>query len=190
MKKLVLILFVLFSIGVNAQTESHLEFKGIPITGSIDSMIDKLKVQGYELIEIEEDAAILEGKFANESCKLYVWRTPKTKIVYQILVKFDSKDSWWTLKSDYKKLKEQIRTKYNIKPDVTEGFLDPYYEGDGYELQAIRLGQSLHSSNFQLSEGKIMLLIMNSPCVRLYYVDAIGDALNEQEENQNSYDDL
>ena len=192
MKKLVLILFLLFSIGVNAQQESHLEFKGIPITGTLDNMINKLKAQGYELVDVfdEEDAAILEGKFANENCELYVWSTPKTKIVYKILVKFDSKDSWWTLKSNYKKLKEQLGTKYNVRPDATEGFLDPYYEGDGYELQAIRLGKSLHISEFELGEGKIELLIADSPNVRLYYTDAIGGNLNEQEENQSSYDDL
>lgn len=190
MKKLLLILFVLFSIGVNAQTESHLEFKGIPITGSLDNMVGKLKSQGYELIKIVENAAVLEGKFANENCELYVWCTPKTKIVYQILVKFDSKDSWWSLKSDYQKLKEQIRTKYNVTPDVAEGFLKPYYEGDGYELQAIRLSKSIHSSEFKLSEGEITLMIIDSPCVKLYYMDAIGYKLKEQEENQTSYDDL
>lgn len=190
MKRLVLILFVLFSIGVNAQQESHLEFKGIPITGTLDNMLNKLQERGYELVYEEENAAALEGNFANENCKLHVYGTPKTKVVYRIVVVFGTQDNWWSLKSDYKKLKEQISAKYNIRPDAKERFFDPYYEGDGYELQALRKGKCLYLSTFDVDNGTIHILLSDKQSVYLYYTDAIGDNLNEQEENQSSYDDL
>ena len=82
MKKLLLILFVLFSIGVNAQTESHLEFKGIPITGSLDNVMNKLKTQGYVLVDSNDEIAIVKGQFANEECEIIVAATPKHILVF------------------------------------------------------------------------------------------------------------
>lgn len=190
MKKLLLILFVLFSIGVNAQTESHLEFKGIPITGSVDNVMNKLKTQGYVLVDSNDEIAIVKGQFANEECEIIIAATPKSKQVYMVLVCFEEKESWWTLKSDYKKLKEQITAKYNVKPKSTERFIDPYYEGDGYELQALRKDKCRYHCEFKLTNGKIDILLSDEASVYLYYTDAIGEKLNEQEENQSSYDDL
>lgn len=189
MKKLVLILFVLFSIGVNAQQESHLEFKGIPITGTIDNMVNKLKAQGYELKDIQGLNARLEGIFANEECNILVSAT-KSGTVYMISVIFNKKDSWYSLKSDYNKFKEQLSKKYNTKPKPIEIFLDPYYEGDGYELQALRKNKCYYVSGYELLNGNVTLALFYEGCVTIMYTDAIGESLNEQEENQSSYDDL
>ncbi|MBQ8223084.1 MAG: hypothetical protein IJZ87_07070 [Bacteroidales bacterium] len=190
MKKLVLILFVLFSVGLNAQTESHLEFKGIPITGNLSNMVSKLKTQNYELIETRSDGAQLKGQFANERCDIVVFTTPKSRTVYQVTVMFEENDMWHSLKSDYNNLKEQLSRKYNVKPDPIEIFLDPYYEGDGYELQALRKHKCFYTSNFDLTNGDIILAMYYDGRVVLIYTDAVGNDLKEIEENQNSYDDL
>ena len=190
MKRLVFILFVLFSIGVNAQQESHLEFKGIPITGTIDNMVNKLKAQGYELIESQDDAAKLKGYFANEKCTVIVSTTPKNKTVYQVAVLLGQKDTWSSLKSDYNNFKEQLSKKYNVKPNPLEIFLDPYYEGDGYELLALEKYKCFYTSDFELANGKIQIAMFYDGRIVLMYNDNIGDNLREQEENQNTYDDL
>lgn len=190
MKRLVLILFALFHMGVNAQTKSHLEFKGIPITGNITSIVSKLKTQGYELTESRDDCAELKGQFANEKCTVVVHATPKSKTVYQVTVMFAENYTWSSLKSKYNRLKEQLSKKYNVKPDPIEIFLDPYYEGDGYELQALKKGKCFYTTKFKLTNGDIQLAMFFDGRVVLIYSDAIGDDLREQEENQNSYDDL
>lgn len=190
MKKLVLILFVLFSIGVNAQQESHLEFKGVPITGSLNNMISKLKAQGYEVKEHSDDGAQLEGQFSNEECDIVIFTTSRSRTVYQVTVMFAENYTWSSLKSKYNRLKEQLSKKYNVKPAPIEIFLDPYYEGDGYELQALKKGKCFYTTKFELTNGDIHLAMFFDGRVVLIYSDAIGDDLREQEENQNSYDDL
>lgn len=192
MKKLFITLFVLLTLGVNAQTESHLKFKGIPITGTLDNMINKLEAQGYVLTESDNKAAILYGKFANEYCDIIVCVTPNTNIVYKIIVVFESVDNWWSLKSDYYKLKDQISSKYVVTATKeNETFFKPYYEGDGYELQALRNGKCVYYSKFNVDYGEIAVLISKIECgICLYYTDSIGDNLNKEEENQSSYDDL
>lgn len=190
MKRLVLILFALFHMGVNAQTKSHLEFKGIPITGNMTSIVSKLKTQGYELTESRDDSAQLKGQFANEECTVVVLATPKSKTVYQISVLLSENATWRSLKSDYNNLKEQLSKKYNVQPESIEVFLDPYYEGDGYELQALEKYKCIYMSDFGLADGKIQLAMFYDARVILMYIDAIGNNLNEQEKKQSSYDDL
>lgn len=173
----------------NSRPEEHLEFKGIEITGTIDNVIEKLKKAGYTLAEKDEDGAVLDGTFANEDCQLLVSLTPKTKKVYSISVFFNKKDSWYSLKADYKELKQSLKNKYDIRPDDDEFFIDPYYEGDGYELQALRLSKCIYRSKYELNDGEITLAILSNRIV-LIYEDKKGDEINEREKSQNAYDDL
>ncbi len=173
----------------NSRPEEHLEFKGIEITGTIDNVIEKLKKAGYTLTEKDEDGAVLDGTFANEDCQLLVSLTPKTKKVYSISVFFNKKDSWYSLKADYKELKQSLKNKYDIRPDDDEFFIDPYYEGDGYELQALRLSKCIYRSNYELNDGEITLTILSNRIV-LIYEDKKGGEINEREKSQNAYDDL
>lgn len=168
--------------------EQHLTFKGIPIDGTLQEVVSKLESQNFILKKQYDTKAVLEGTFANEKCQLLLATTPKSKKVYTILVLFEESDSWYSLKSDYNKLKEQLKQKYKVKPDVVEKFYDPYYEGDGYELQAFRKNKGFYISTFELENGEIGLYIASE--VRLQYTDKINSEINESEENAKTYDDL
>lgn len=172
-----------------SKPEEYLEFKGIEITGIIDNVIAKLEKAGYILAEKDEDGAVLEGMFANEKCQLLVSLTPKTKRVYSICVFFEKKDSWYSLKADYKELKKSLKDKYDVRPDDSEFFIDPYYEGDGYELQALRLSKCVYRSKYELKNGEITLAMISNRII-LSYNDKKGNEINEREKSQNAYDDL
>ena len=168
--------------------EPHLTFKGIPIDGTLQEVVSKLESQNFILKKQYDTQAVLEGTFANEKCQLLLATTPKSKKVYTILVLFEESDSWYSLKSDYNKLKEQLKQKYKVIPDVVEKFYDPYYEGDGYELQAFRKNKGFYISTFELENGEIGLYIASE--VRLQYTDKINSEINESEKNEKKYDDL
>lgn len=195
MKKLLLALFLLISMLSMAQNqesletvEQHLTFKGIPIDGTLQDVVSKLESKNFILKKQYDTVAVMEGTFANEGCNILLSTTPKSKKVYTILVMFKESDSWYSLKSDYNELKEQLKQKYKVKPDVTETFYDPYYEGDGYELQALRKSKGFYISTFKLENGEIGLYIASE--VRLQYTDKINSEINECEENSKTYDDL
>ena len=47
-----------------AQGDTHLKFKGIPLTGSLTSFVEKLKSKGMTYIGQKDGVALLKGEFA------------------------------------------------------------------------------------------------------------------------------
>ena len=194
MKKFIsfLTIFLIF-VNITAQTNSdshkYLEFKNTPISGTLTEMVKKMQTLGYKLEEAAEYVAIMEGSFANENCEIVLYASPKTKTMHSIIVNFGEQTSWYSLKAKYKKLKEQLTSKYNHTPKSTEYFADPYYEGDGYEMQALRNEKCFYFSTFNFDNGKIGVYIVGNK-VQLLYQDSNGNSLNEKEENESAFDDL
>lgn len=196
MKKLFpLIIFALSILtqNVSAQNTSnnnlHLRFNGIPITGSLNNIQNKLTAKGFRFASKDGDAVEMVGKFANEKCRIILYATPKTKTIYQIIVDYGKEDGWGLLKSHYLQLKKFLKEKYNINPGSVERFIDPYYEGDGYELSATRNNKCIYFSTFTLSNGEITLAIADER-VLISYKDEKGNELNEHEVKELSLDDL
>ena len=194
MKKFILLIIVQLVIeSISAQISNdyhtYLEFKNTPISGKLTDMVKKLQDLGYTLEEQENYVAIMSGNFANENCEIVLYASPKTKTMHSIIVNFGEQNSWYSLKSKYKKLKEQLISKYNHTPKSTEYFADPYYEGDGYEMQALRNEKCFYFSTFNFNNGKIGIYIVGNK-VQLLYQDSKGKSINQQEENANAYDDL
>ena len=194
MKKFIsFITILLISTSIIAQTNNdnheYLEFKNTPINGTLSEMVKKMQALGYKLEEAAEYVAIMEGSFANENCEIVLYASPKTKTMHSILVNFGEQTSWYSLKAKYKKLKEQLTSKYNHAPKSTEYFADPYYEGDGYEMQALRNEKCFYFSTFNFDNGKIGVYIVGNK-VQLLYQDSNGNSLNEKEENESAFDDL
>lgn len=194
MKKFIsFITILLISTSIIAQTNNdnheYLEFKNTPINGTLSEMVKKMQALGYKLEEAAEYVAIMEGSFANENCEIVLYASPKTKTMHSIIVNFGEQTSWYSLKAKYKKLKEQLTSKYNHTPKSTEYFADPYYEGDGYEMQALRNEKCFYFSTFNFDNGKIGVYIVGNK-VQLLYQDSNGNSLNKKEENESAFDDL
>lgn len=190
MKKYFLLLFLLLSTFIYAQeVDTHLKFKGIEITGSIDYFVEQLKKEGYELSRQSGDYATLTGKFANSNCSVIVYTTPKSKQVYAVIVLYDEASSWSSLKLDYLNFKKLLTQKYQVTPRSSETFVSPYYEGDGYELQATKNSKCFYYSIYDVAHGEIRLAIVNKR-INIMYTDSSGNLINEREEKADALDDL
>ena len=66
MKELIISLLVsLMTLTSFAQTESpHLAFKGVPIDGTLNEYVQKMKQKGFDYLGTENGIAILTGDFA------------------------------------------------------------------------------------------------------------------------------
>lgn len=171
--------------------QEHMTFQGIPIDGSLDSMITKLEGKGFKRDKhvYDDNTAIMTGTFTGKEGTLVICATPKTNVVWKIAVFFEKKDSWYSLESDYKEYKEAYTTKYGKPKKHYEFFSDPYYEGDGYELQACRLGKCHYLSIWELNTGTIGVNISNG-YLSLGYEDEQNRTLSENEEKNSVMDDI
>ena len=188
MKKiLILMVFCLLSIGAIAQ--EHLTFKGIPIDGSLSSFVTKLKTQGFKVMSSDTSFAQLEGNFGGELCTILVNTTKKTGIVYNVCVALPESSSWSSIKNKYEEYKSSLTEKYT-KPQSIEEFKDPYYEGDGYEMTALKTNKCTYISRFLLKNGIIYLSMTNLTNLFIIYEDNVNSEINKSEEKSKVYDDL
>lgn len=189
MKRILLLTIALFSIGL-AQAQEHMSFKGVPMDCDLTTFISKLNAIGYTSTIVQDDSAALEGDFAGKSdCTILVLGTAQTKQVWKVAVIFPEKSSWYSLKNEYRNMIESYTAKYG-KPETYEYFLDPYYEGDGYELQAVKYKKCIYSAYFTASTGSINVYIDDTCCVMVTYEDGINVNLWKSEKENIIANDI
>lgn len=189
MKRILLTLCAVM-VAVTLQAQEHMSFKGISMGGNLSTFVSALKNQGFIQEDYYDNMVILKGDFAGKSdCTIVVGATENTKSVWKVVVTFPEKVSWYSLKSEYKSFKESYNNKYG-KGRSYEYFSDPYYEGDGYELQALRLEKCTYMTFYETAEGNIMLEISDDKSVAVHYEDKITTAIKDREEEQSVSSDI
>lgn len=117
MKKLLFTLcFMIFAIASFAQTNAHIKFMGIPITGTIAQFQAKLVAKGctYDKVtssSISNGTRAFKGTFIGNKVDIYVYYDTKTKIVYRTkaVVSGVSED---IAEQEYTKIKDLLSQKY------------------------------------------------------------------------------
>lgn len=189
MKKFLFILFAVL-LNVNAFSQNHLEFNGVSMNSEINSFTKKLESKGYELKEYIGSNAIMEGTFTNHSAQLIILGTNKTKMVWKVSVKLASEFPWADLKNLYQDYKELYTKKYGKPHEHFEFFSKPYYEGDGYELQALKLGKCNYITFYKLETGYITVGLSEDGCLQLVYEDNINGELSTEERKSIVFEDI
>ncbi len=180
----------------------HLCFRKIPITGNVELFIHQLITLGYVVTQPYSDEyniALLSGSFAGiTNCQIIVVGTPATRITCRVVVSLPSKQVWYNLKSEYEDYKQKLTKKYG-RPESYEYFMDPYSEGDGYELTALFSEHCHYMSFFKEQQvingtvadiGTIVLKLSTDARVSLTYEDTINSDKGENEKNAIADDDL
>ena len=191
-KKCLLALFFCFAFGMTLSAQDsikHMEFRGIPIDGDMSSFVNQLNQLGY-VGSIENGRAMLNGIFGGKDVTVAVYSSERTQIVYQVIVVFPNETSWYSLKSYYRELKNSLSTKYGAPYTSNEYFSSPYYEGDGYEMSAVRSGKVHYTSRYSTPTGQITLTIFKEGAPMIAYEDKINAAKNKTEEKSSIINDL
>jgi hypothetical protein len=191
MKKNIVIITLLFiSIAVFGQNVNHIKFRDIAVDGELSQFVSKLKNIGYSLESTTKDnASILKGTFLGKKGDLFVISSPKTKTVWKVAFYFREDDSWKSLKYDYESLKEQLTKKYG-EPESFEFFSNPYYEGDGYETQALKKDKCTFVSYYITKIGSIKLEISSFCQILISYEDKINSENSAKEEDEKIQDEI
>lgn len=170
-------------------TQNHLTFLGVEIDGSMTSFVEKMKEKGFTFDSESDRITTMKGLFTNKSVDLYIVSTPTTKKVYRVAVVYPEKTSWSSIKSEYNDLKNAYKKKYTLDKDYNF-FLTPYYEGDGYEMQAVRLDKCKYISFFKTERGDIMIEISKFECIKIVYEDDLNSQLDTQESQKAVQNDI
>ena len=189
MKRLLTIVAFIFSfMFVMAQTpNNHLTFKGIPITGTLESFAQKMEAKGFKRIPSDKRWAAFEGEFAGYSeCKIYVYKAPNRNIVYKVVVFFPKESSWAYLEKEYNHFKGVLTNKYGEPSWFSETFKEGASTfSDAAKMSSLKEGNCDYYSKWKVDNGYIKVEIApiidtDDGNIRLTYCYYINDALADK----------
>lgn len=175
-----------------AQTSEHLSFKGVPIDGTLNEYVSKMKQSGFKHIGTEDKTAILNGDFAGyKNCFIGVSTLTQKDLVHKIAVIFPERDTWSTLSGNYFELKEMLTEKYGEPSEIIEKF-DSYSEpdNDGDRIFAVKMDNCKYYSTWDTDNGKIQLSIEHESLVRCFVTLLYTDKINGKIIKAKAIDDL
>ena len=185
MKKLFFIAMVLIAAMMSANVESfaqtkHIQFKGIPVDGTLSSFVEKLITQGFDYIAEQDGLALLTGKFAG--CNIIVVSARNT--VWKVVVEFPEQSTLSDVKKRYEEFKQSFKLKYNVDPKVIEE-LDDRYKSEQIAYIGFKNKVSQWASLFEIPGGSVVLEIQASSDsygdfqLRLDYYDEMNSVIRD-----------
>jgi hypothetical protein len=197
MKKTLIALFLTLTVFVsfaqtNADSSKHLSFKGVPLDGTLDQYVSKMKQNGFKHLSTENGTAMLQGDFAGyKDCYIGVSTLKQKDLVHKIGVLFPEKDTWSTLSGNYFDLKQMLTEKYGKPSDVVEKF-DTYSEprDDGSKMYEVKFDRCKYYSIWETDKGQIHLSIDHNSVKSCFIKLAYFDKINSATVKKQALDDL
>lgn len=148
----------------NTEDNQHMTFKGVPIDGTLNEYVSKMKQDEFTLIEMEDGIATLRGDFAvYKDCRIRVATLKGKDLVSQITVDFPPQQSWTSLSSDYFNLKELFTEKYGDPTESVEKFDSPIEGSDGKrKLLELAMDGCKYYTIYETEKGSIKLTLKNN----------------------------
>ncbi len=177
---------------VKQDTSQHLVFKGVPIDGTLDDYVSKMKQSGFTHTQTQDGTAILNGDFAGyKDCFVGVSTLKQKDLVYKIAVIFPDKNTWSTLSGNYFDLKQMLTEKYGKPSDIVEKF-DGYSEpkDDEARMYKVKFDNCKYSSVWQTDKGEIQLSIDHNSITSCFVKLAYFDKINSDKIKAKAKDDL
>lgn len=195
MKKSLLSLFLVLTTLLSfAQTSDHLTFKGVPIDGTLEEYVSKMKKSGFSHLGTEDGTALLNGDFAGyKNCYVGVSTLKQKDLVHKIAVIFPDKDTWSTLSGNYFDLKRMLTEKYGKPSDVVEKFDVPSYSqprDDQDKMYKVKFDNCKYYSIWETDKGEIQLSIDHNGVTNCFVKLAYFDKINSEKIKAKAIDDL
>jgi hypothetical protein len=176
----------------NTDTTEHMTFKGVPIDGTLNEYVSKMKQSGFALIGTEDGVAMLKGDFAAyKGCIIGVATLKGKDLVSKITVIFPEQEAWSSLSSNYYNLKELLTEKYGEPSETVEKF-DTYSEPDDdiAKMREVGMDRCKYFTTFELENGSIQLSIENGGFLSGFVMLSYYDKINSEKIRQKAIDDL
>jgi hypothetical protein len=173
------------------------QFMGIPIEGDAVLFINKLKAKGFKVVKYDGVVTHMSGVFlGNVINEISIIHTPKSKIVWKVVVYMQEQIGWSSLKSEYLTLLSKLNNKYGEPSSSYFSFISPYEEGDGYEMNAVTLEKTNIVAWWNLTHqdgiesGTIFLELSKWKQNKISWENATNAALKVKEQAELDADEL
>ena len=195
-KGFITVAFIMTTFMCLAQTDldssSHLTFKAIPLDGTLDQYVSRMKQSGFKHLGTKDGIATLQGDFAGyKDCYVGVSTLKQKDLVHKIAVLFPEKDTWSPLSSIYFNLKQLLTEKYGTPSDVVEKF-DSYSEptDDGARMHELKMDRCKYYSTWATTKGEIQLSISHEGLTNCFVTLMYFDKINSAAIKRQAIDDL
>jgi hypothetical protein len=175
-------------------TAEHLTFKGVPLDGTLEEYVLKMKQNGFKHLSTSNGTAALQGDFAGyKDCYVGVSTLSKKNLVHKIGVLFPEKETWSALSDNYFNLKEMLTEKYGEPSDDIEIFgNDSSYQptDDFIKMHKVKFDECKYRSIWETEKGKIQLSIGHGTAANCFVSLAYFDKINGATIKKQAIDDL
>lgn len=175
-----------------AQSYEHLKFKGVPIDGTLNEYVSKMKQAGFQLVGTDDGVALLEGEFAGyRGCLIAVSTLNSVNVVNTIGVVFPACEDWSSLEGNYEHLKSMLTTKYGEPADVVEkfqGYSTPRTNND--KLHELLMDRCTWYTIFETENGDIQLSLEKGDYGEYFVLLKYFDKINTEAVRSAAMEDL
>lgn len=171
------------------EAKTHIKFMGIELNNAVDLVMLDLSKKGFEMIDIRKEGYGMLGKFMGRKAIVTLHSTPESNNIYMVNVAFDEENSWYSLKSDFLDIVKSYRAKYKCI-DSRRTFLEPYNEGDGFELQGVEKDKCCYFDKYEAEGGTIYVEISDMRRIIIKYIDTFNSKRNERETINKNLDEI
>ena len=189
MKKIAL-LFVAMLMSTTFFAQDHFGFKGVAIDGNIEEFVSQMAKEGFKIDKKANNIVTMTGEFTKKNVTLQILSTPQTNTVWKVSVIFEEGVTWSSLKSSYTEYQELFTKKYGKPQSHVETFSEPYREGDGNELQALRNRKCTYSTIYELKTGTINIELDKAEVLKISYEDGLNAQLKDTEKVASILDEI
>lgn len=146
----------------------------------------------FKVVEKKPNSVRFSGKVGSEDADIYAIFTPTSHKLWKVSVFFltPANIDFYSVKSKYNVYKNALVKKYGEPSSDYAFFSDPYYEGDGYETSAIKLGKGTFSSFWMSTDGAISCEIDDDLDIAIRYENDKYSKIDDNEKEVLKGNDL
>ena len=149
---------IFFPLAASADTTSYATFANIPF-GSTHAQVrhlTSLKGYVYDSVDSTSTSDIFKGTTDDVSSSV-VAKFDNSNRLAKVIVILGTADS--EVQDKYTEVHDQLINKYGTPNNDFHFYSDPYFAGDGYEQQALRLGKASFSAYWAQPNGYAQLSV-------------------------------
>lgn len=168
----------------NTTSGGDILFASVPWGADERTVIRLIEAAGYKYRQKDADGDLeFSGRVMDHSTKIFAFMSRVNGRVTSIQVNIGTPDE--KARDTFQRIRDSLIEKYGSPSDDYAFFQRPYFEGDGYELQAIRLGKGHFASFWKSAQSSLMIRITEKLAVRILYE---GPQANREIKRRNAED--
>ncbi|WP_455095940.1 hypothetical protein [Prevotella koreensis] len=194
MRKVLITFMIMLSTTIvwGQSSSEHFTFKGVPIDGTIDEFVSKMKQKGFSVLQTEENLSVLTGDFASyNDCTILIPSLKQKNLVNRVTVIFPDASTWMSLSTNYFSIKNMLKEKYGEPTYVIEefqGYSEP--NNDRERMNEVFLDRCKYITKFDAPKGIIVLSIAHTELTTCNVLLSYLDKINSNKIDAQAMDDL